>query len=365
MKKILIFANDDLVIYKCRKELVEKLLENHQVYLCIKKFKWYNELQNMGCKILFTNVDRNGTSILNDIKLFFEYRKIRKKINPDIILTYNIKPNIYANLFSTNKKCISIVNITGLGKAVEGKGKLQILTSFLYKLAMKNVACIFFQNENNMNFFKNNNIGYYKKYKLIPGSGVNLKQYQILPYPENQDIHFLFIARIMKEKGIDEYLEAAKTIKTNYPNTIFHILGFCEEDYREKLLQYEQLNYIIYEGMQENTIEFQKINHCTIHPSYYPEGMSNVCLESAACGRPVITTNRSGCRETVDDQKTGYIIKQQNLGDLIEKIEKFLSLSHKEKEQMGINGRKKMEKQFDRQIIVNEYIKEINNILKN
>lgn len=366
MNRILIFANDDLVIYKCRKELVQKLLKDYEVHLCIKKFKWYDELEKMGCKITYIDVDRNGTNIKNDIKLFFEYRKIKEKINPDVILTYNIKPNIYANLFSNCKKQIAIVNITGLGKAVENVGILQKLTVFLYKIAMKNVRCIFFQNQENMNFFKYRSIGNYDRYKLLPGSGVNLDQYQVLPYPdENEGIHFLFIARVMKEKGIEEYFEAAKRIKEKHPNTFFHVLGFCEENYKEKLEKYQKQGIILYEGMQEDILKFQKISHCTIHPSYYPEGMSNVCLESAACGRPVITTDRSGCRETVDNGETGYIIKQQDVDDLVEKIERFLSLPYEEKRQMGLNGRAKMEKQFDRQIIIDAYIDEINNILKN
>ena len=129
----------------------------------------------------------------------------------------------------------------------------------------------------------------------------------------------------MKEKGIDQYLDAAKYIKEKYPHTNFHILGFCEGDYEEKLKKMQENGFIQYHGMQNDIREFHKFSHCTIHPTFYPEGMSNVLLESAACGRPVITTNRSGCKEIVNDGISGYIVEQQNSTDLIEKIEKFLS----------------------------------------
>lgn len=195
--------------------------------------------------------------------------------------------------------------------------------------------------------------------KLIPGSGVNLDYYKALDYPKDDTIKFVYISRIMKAKGIDQYLEAAEYIKNKYPKTEFNILGSCEEDYIDKLSKMENKGIIKYHGVQSDIRKFHKISHCTIHPTYYPEGMSNVLLESAACGRPVITTNRSGCREIVDDGINGYIVEQQNSQDLIDKIESFLNLSYEEKKQMGLAGRVKVEREFDRQIVINAYMEEI------
>src|SRR5699024_8742538 len=163
----------------------------------------------------------------------------------------------------------------------------------------------------------------------------------------------------MKEKGIDQYLDAAQYIKNKYPNTEFHVLGYCEEDYEDKLNKMQAEGMIQYHGMVDDVREFHKISHCTIHPTYYPEGMSNVLLESAASGRPIITTNRSGCREIVEDGVNGYVVEQENSQDLINKIEEFLNLSYEEKKEMSLSGRKKVEQEFDRQIVVDAYEEEI------
>jgi galacturonosyltransferase len=164
----------------------------------------------------------------------------------------------------------------------------------------------------------------------------------------------------MREKGIDQYLEAAEYIRDKYPNTRFHICGYCEEDYQDKLKELSDKNVILYHGCIRDVREMHKISSCTIHPTYYPEGLSNVLLESLACCRPIITTDRSGCREVVDDNINGFIVKQNDTEDLIRKIEKFLALSHEEKMYMGLVGRKKVEREFDRTIVVNKYINEIN-----
>src|SRR5699024_6990408 len=168
-----------------------------------------------------------------------------------------------------------------------------------------------------------------------------------------------FVSRIMKEKGIDYYLEAAKYIKEKYPNTEFHICGFSEEDYTDILTEYEEKGIIIYHGMVRDVREILRITHCTVHPTYYPEGMSNVLLESAASGRPIITTNRSGCKEIVNNDVTGYLIEPKNLNKLIQTIELFLNLSFPEKKAMGRLGRKKVEKEFNRNIVVESYIYKI------
>jgi galacturonosyltransferase len=166
----------------------------------------------------------------------------------------------------------------------------------------------------------------------------------------------------MKEKGVDQYLEAAEYIKSKYPNTVFHVCGFCEQAYEEKLKELTEKGIINYHGMVRNVAEVLKDIQCTIHPTYYPEGIANVLLESCACARPIITTDRAGCREVVDDGVNGFVVKQRDSQDLIEKIEKFLALSHDEKIAMGLAGRAKVEKEFDRQIVVEKYCEEIKGI---
>ena len=168
----------------------------------------------------------------------------------------------------------------------------------------------------------------------------------------------------MKEKGFELYIEAAKHIRDKYPNTRFHVCGPDEDNYRELVKELSDNGTIIYEGYVDDMKEVYSRVQCTIHPTYYPEGLSNVLLESLACSRPIITTDRPGCREVVEDGVNGFIVKQRYLDDLIEKIEKYLSLSNEERKQMGINGRRKVEKEFDRNIVINKYLDAINEVTK-
>ena len=359
MKKVLFLVNHDVVIYNFRKELVERLLQDGIiVYISSPYGERIDDLIAMGCQFIDTHIDRHGTNILDDYKLILHYKRIIKDIKPDVVLTYTIKPNIYGGIACKSLKTPYIANITGLGTAVENGGIMQRFTTLLYKIAFKRVRCVFFQNTENQQFFIDKKIAI-NRHKLIPGSGVNLEHFQVLDYPTDDSIEFVFISRIMKQKGIEQYLEAAEYIRGKYPNTRFHICGFCEEEYEDKLKDMQNREIIKYHGMLRDVREVIKITHCTIHPSYYPEGMSNVLLESAACGRPLITTNRSGCREVVDDGINGYIVEQKDSQDLIEKIEEFIALSYEEKKNMGLMGRTKVEREFDRNIVVAKYLEEI------
>lgn len=359
MQKILILANNDIGLYNFRKELIERLIEKgNQIYISLPYGKKVDLLTEKGCRFIDTKIDRRGTNPLKDFKLLIKYNKIIKDINPDVVLTYTIKPNIYGGIICRKLKKKCIANVTGLGSSKDSNKILTKLINCMYKFAFKKNYCIFCQNKENLEYLKKMGINS-NLLKLIPGSGVNLEKFKLLNYPSDKTIRFLFISRIMKSKGIDEFLEAAKIIKKKYKNTEFNILGFCEEDYLSKLKELEGKDIIKYWGLQDNIIPFLEKSHCTIHPTYYPEGMSNVLLESAASGRPIITTNRSGCKEILEDGINGYFVKEKDYKDLVKKIDKFIKLSNKEKKQMGINGRNKIEKEFDRNIIIDEYMKVI------
>lgn len=361
MSKILILTNNDLGLYKFRKELIEELLKENKIMISSPDGKFIKSFIDLGCQFIDTKISRRGTNPATDFRLMIQYIKIMKHFKPDVVLSYTIKPNVYGGIVCRMFDIKYISTITGLGTAVENGGILQSITLFLYKIALKNTSCVFFQNKENADFFNKKNI-IANRWRLIPGSGVNLDYYKEIDYPNDKTINFLFISRIMKQKGIEQYLEAAKYIKDKYSSVEFHILGFCEEEYEDKLTELQNKGIIIYHGMQNDVRKFYKISHCTIHPTYYPEGMSNVLLESAACGRPIITTNKSGCREIVDDGVNGYLVEQKNSEDLIEKIEKFLKLSYEEKKQMGLAGRAKVEKEFDRQTVIKTYLYEIDKL---
>lgn len=360
MKHILILSNHHNYTYNFRKEIIQALLDKKYKVTVVQPYgEKVEKLKEMGCVTIDLPLDRRGLNPIKDIQLLFSYYKILKQERPDAVLSYTIKPNTYGGIACRLLKIPFYPNITGLGTAVENDGPLQTILVRLYRFAFKKAACIFFQNEENRQFFIDRKIAP-GKHTVIPGSGINLQEFPLLDYPSDEQINFLFISRIMKEKGIDQYLEAAEYIKNKYPNTNFHILGFCEDEaYLLRLKELEQRGIVQYHGMQNNVQEFHKISHCTIHPTYYPEGMSNVLLESAASGRPIITTDRSGCREIVDHGVNGYRCNVRDSNNLIEKIEKFLSLTYEDKKEMGIKGRAKVASEFDRYIIVKSYTNEI------
>ncbi len=360
--KILLLANNDIGLYKFRRELLEELVNNgHQVFVSVPDGEFIPEIKALGCKVLLTDISRHGTNPLEDFILLKKYKSMIKELKPDIVFTYTIKPNIYGGMACAWLKTSYVVNITGLGTAVENKGILQFITINLYRYALRKVQTIFFQNLENKHFFENRKIGI-GKHKMLPGSGVNLEYYTPIHYPESDSIEFVFVARIMKEKGIDQYLDAAETIKRRHPQTKFHICGFIEQAYEDKIKEFQDKNIIVYHGVVKDMRDIYAHVHCVVHPTFYPEGLSNVLLEAAASARPIITTNRSGCREVIEDGINGFLVKEQDSGDLIEKIEKFISITNGERKKMGIAGREKVRKEFDRKIVINKYLKELENL---
>lgn len=361
--KVSLMANDTTYVYNLRKEIIERLIkEGHNVEIICESLLYKAELEAMGCRIINVKTGRHGKNPFADIALLHQYKKKLKENRPDIVLTYNIKPSSYGGMACRMLKIPYMPNITGLGTAIENPSILQKIAIVLYKSGVKNAKCIFFQNIDNKKFFEQHKmIGKNTKVCLLPGSGVSLEKHKLLPYPENDKvINFQFTSRILKEKGIDLYIEAARIIHDKYPNTVFNVCGGCDDEkYLKILKEAEENGYIKYHGQQKDMIPFLKQASCIVHPSYYPEGMSNVLLEAAASGRPIIATDRSGCRETVEDGVTGYVIPIKNLDSLVEAIEKILSMSIEERKNMGLAGRKKMEQEFDRNIVVEAYLKEM------
>lgn len=363
--RVLIIANIDIGLYKFRKELLEELVKNNEVFFCVPQGEFVDLIKNIGCTFIPCELmDRHGTNPFKDIRLIRFYKRIIIETKPSIVFTYTIKPNIYGGISCASLRVPYVANITGLGTAIENGGLLQKISLTLYKFGLRKAQKVFFQNSENRDFLLKNGI-VKGPYDMLPGSGVNLKQYVVYPYPNQDTVDFIFVARVMKEKGIDQYIDAAKAIKKSHPETRFHICGFCEQNYEKELKELNDSGIIIYHGLVADMKPFYEMTSCTIHPTYYPEGLSNVLLESAACGRPIITTDRSGCREVIEDGINGYIIKQQDSCDLIDKIERFLKLSNEEKKQMGLYGRAKVEKEFNRQIIVRKYLEEVEAARKN
>lgn len=362
MKKVLMLGNHEIVIYNFRKELIERMIEEgYEVYVALPYGPKVELLKEMGCKFVDTPINRRNTNPLEDIKVFFKYMKILREIKPNVVLTYTVKPNVYGGIACKLKKIPYICNVTGLGSGYLNGGIVQKIVQTLSKLAFRKANKVFFQNTADRNLLVQQGV-VKDNYDLLPGSGVNLETYKVLPYPsENEPINFNFVARVMKDKGIDEYLEAAKIIKKKYPDVIFNVIGMIDQPHYEDILKkYEEDGIIKYHGFQTDMIPFIEKCNCMINPSY-TEGMSNVLLENAACGRPLIASDIPGCREIIESGINGYSFEVKNTNQLLEKINQFLELSYKDKIKMGMQGREKIEKNFDRRIVVEKYMRELKN----
>lgn len=358
--QVMLIANDTTFVYNLRREVLQGLIkEGYAVKVVGQILAFKNELEAFGCQVIGLETARHGTNPLTDLVLFGKYYSILKEHKPDVVLTNNIKPNVYAGIACKLLGIKYITNVTGLGTPVENPGPMQKLTTWLYKLGVSGAECVFFQNADNEKFFRDRNMLNKKsRAVLLPGSGVNLEAHPVKPYPDGGKVHFLFAARIMKEKGIDLFLAAAR--KYHSENVVFDVCGMCDdENYGLILNEAHEAGVVVYHGLQKDMNPFYEQCSCFLYPSYYPEGMSNVLLEAAASGRPVVAADRGGCRETVDDGVTGYIVPVNDEAAVLDAVEKFLSLTWEQRRDMGLAGRAKVEKEFDRQIVVDAYIKEI------
>lgn len=356
---ILVLTNNIGGLHSFRKEVMKAIIDSdYDIYISEpdddERVKYFEDI---GCHIIKTDFNRRGMNPMADFKLMLNYRKMIKHLKPIAVLSYTIKPNIYGGIACRLTGTPQLANVTGLGDAIENGGWLQKLTIGLYKYGIGKAKTVFFQNKANRDFCIQHGIADEKSI-VLPGSGVNLSHHTYQEYPADGVIKFLFIARLLKDKGTDEYFDMAQTIKEKYPKTEFQIVGWVEGDYKQQLDNLVKKGIINYLGPTTDVRPYLKEVHCTIMPSYH-EGLSNVNLESAANGRPVITTNVPGCRETVDDGVTGLLCEAKSSECLIAAIEQFLNLSYNQKKNMGVDGRKKVEREFDRQIVVNEYLKAI------
>lgn len=354
--KILVLTNNDIGLYNFRKELLQQLIQaGNEVYISLPYGEKVKLLEDMGCIYIKSDLDRRGINPLTDIRLFIRYLCIIKSIKPDKVITYTIKPNIYGCLACRLKKVKAYANITGLGTAFQGDGLLNRLVTFMYKIALKKVEIVFFENKGNRDIIVHKNIIEKEKTCCLNGAGVNLQEYPFTEYPEEGSIRFLFIGRVMKEKGIDELFEAAERIKQKYENVYFDIVGPIEDHYEDKLRYYEEKKVIAYHGLQTDVKPFIRESHCFVLPSYH-EGMANTLLESGAMGRPLITSNIHGCLEAVEDGKTGYLCNVKDADDLYIKIEQFIELPYEKKKEMGKLSHEHVADVFDKWKVVEKTI---------
>ena len=370
---IALLTNNDDDVYCFRKELIEALIaDGYEMLISCPDGPKFELMKDIPYIYDNPDIDRRGTNPVKDFGLLMHYRKLFKKYRPAVVLTYTAKPNVYASIAAHWMGIPVINNLTGLGSVVNESGMKQAFIMWLFKLAYQKSACMMFQNATNMQVAIDQ--GMVKgDYKLIPGSGVNTDRYPLQPYPaggdgkEGEPIVFNYIGRVLHDKGVDDYIEAAKRIKAKYPQTEFNMLGFIEPTeihYEEDLRILGEQGIVQYRGSQKDVKPWVARAHATIHPSTYGEGMSNVLLESASMGRFIITTNNPGCQETLEHEKTGFIYQGGNVDALVETIERFLAMPNETRQKMGEAGRERVKAQFSREFVIKAYKEKINELLK-
>lgn len=351
----MILTNSSGGLYDFRNEFVEALLQEHQVFISLPDEVKTKELRAEGAKIIKTPIHRRGMNPLEDFRLYLAYRRMMKKLRPDLVVTYTIKPNIYGGMAAAGLKIPHMATITGLGGAFDKKGLLLMLIVRLYRMGLKHTACVFFQNKENREICRRYKIKG-RTERLVMGSGVNLQRHVYEPYPDGETVRFLFMGRVMKERGILEFAAAAEKLHSD--RVRFEILGNCDEDYQAFLDELEKRGVIHQLGFHTEVHPYVARASAVVVASFH-EGMSNTLIEGAATGRPVIASRISGCMEGFDEGVTGFGFTPGKAEELIAAMEKFLALTLQERAMMGRMGREKMERQFDRKMVTASYMQEV------
>lgn len=361
--KVLILANSSSGLYDFRNELILELKKKYdEVVVSVPEKDKTSELERIGCRVIQTYIDRRGINPFKDLKLLKNYFGILKSEKPDLVITYTIKPNIYGGLACRLKQIPYAVNITGLGTAFQKQGMLKTVVTNLYKLGIKKSKVVFFENVENKKILLQEKIVKDEQCCLLNGAGVNLERFQLTDYPAvNDTTKFLFIGRVMQEKGVDELFEAMILLRKEGISCTLDILGGYEEDYEDKIRKFEEDGWLKYHGYQKDVRPYIAQAHCFVLPSWH-EGMANTNLECAASGRPLITSNIHGCKEAVVENVSGYLCEKQQATSLYEKMKKFTVLSYEEKRAMGLFGRKHMEEVFDKKKVVKATIEGLERI---
>ncbi|MGB9855706.1 MAG: glycosyltransferase family 4 protein [Caldisericum exile] len=370
MKKIALVSNTSWSIYNFRFGIMKALRDAGHIVVAIAPYDKYSEIiEKEGFEYRDVYIDNRGTNPINDIKTIIDLYTILRDIRPNIILSFTIKPNIYGNIAASLLNIKTINNISGLGTVFIRESIVTKIVKFLYKYALTKSLKVFFQNKEDMNLFVEKNLICATKCDLLPGSGIDILKFVPVNYQHHDNLfRFIMIARMLWDKGVGEYVEAARMIKAKYQHVKFYLLGFLEVD-NPSAISKEQMDAWVDEGVVEYLGVSDKVYEeiakvdCVVLPSYR-EGTPRALLEAASMAKPIITTDAPGCRDVVNDCVNGYLCKVKDAKDLADKMEKMINLSVNERRAMGKAGREKMIREFDEKIVINKYLETINNVLK-
>lgn len=359
-KTILVLANNDVGLYKFRKMLLERFLsDGHRVVIALPGGEYIPQLTELGCTFVETPLERRGMNPAKDISLYNLYRSIIRDVKPDLVVTYTVKPNVYGGMACRTMKIPYAANITGLGTAIEQGGALRTLVLNMYREALKRAKVVFFENAGNRDRLVE--FGAVKKEKthVLHGAGIDVDAFPFAPYPADGPVRFLYVGRIMREKGMDELFSAMERLKEQYGDGVeLEMIGYLEEAYEERLQALQEAGTIRFLGFQDDVPEFYRHAHCVVLPSYH-EGMSNVLLEAGAMGRPLITSDIHGCMEAVVEGKSGYLCAVHDADSLYYSMVRFVELPYEEKAAMGATSHDHVAAVFDKKQVVEETVQQL------
>lgn len=370
MKTIVISSNTSWYLYNFRRNTILSLLsEGYRVVAISPKDDYSKKIEELGAEYLHVAIDQGGTNPIKDISTFVGFANFYRKLRPDVVLNFTPKNNIYSTLAATLVGAKSINNIAGLGMVFINENMTAKLARFLYKISQPKAHTIFFQNEDDRALFAKHRLAPLDITDRVPGSGADLSRFAVSPSNDDGTVRFLLIARMLYDKGIGHYVEAARELKAKYGDAVeFRLLGFLDVNNPSAVSKQDMQSWVDegivnYLGTSDSVEkEIAKVD-CMVLPSFYREGVPKSLLEACAMGKPIVTTDNVGCRETVDDGINGYLCEPRSTASLVEKLELMICQSHEQRLQMGLESRTKVENEFDEKIVINKYLEAVKSAL--
>ncbi|MBP3685453.1 MAG: glycosyltransferase family 4 protein [Clostridia bacterium] len=362
MKKVLIIANNAGGFLLFRQEtLIGLLEEGYDVTVALPDEPQVAQVEALGAEVEIVPVSRRSTNPFSDLLLFLRYRRLIRRLRPDVVLTYTVKCNIYGGMACRVTGTPYVSTITGLGSGLGGSGLLQKIIVVLSRMGLRRCRTLFCQNTFVERFVREQKL-FDGNLCLLPGSGVNLEEHPYTPYPDEADgIRICFLGRLMRDKGIGELLSAAETLHEKGANVVFHLAGMVEEEaWMDRVSTLEERGAIVYHGSLLDVRPLIRDCHASVMPSYQ-EGMCNALMESAAMGRALLASDVPGCRETVGE-KNGFLFASHSADGIVEAVERFLALTKEEREEMGRASNEKMIAEFDRRLVTQRVLEAVRSI---
>jgi glycosyltransferase involved in cell wall biosynthesis len=368
--RVLISINTSWNVYNFRASLIKALIAaGHEVIAAAPPDDYSQKLDELGCRFVPLPMDNKGTSPVNDLALLARYWRLFRHERPDIFLGYTVKPNVYGSIAARALGIATVNNISGLGTAFIKDSWLTHIVKRLYRIALARSHAVFFQNHEDLGLFVREGLVDRRRALLLPGSGIDLEVFRPQTQTDSTDVfRFLLIARLLWDKGIGEYVEAARIVRAQVPNATFQLLGFLDVENRTavdraSVESWVSEGLIEYLGVTEDVRPFIAAADCVVLPSYR-EGMPRTLLEAAAMGKPLIATDVPGCRQIVEDGRNGLLCQVRDAGDLAAKMLAMLGLPAERRVALGQASRARAEREFDERIVVGSYLKVIETILR-